>query len=165
MKYKEGFTLLEILIVVIIIGILASIALPQYRKAVAKAELAQIISAVKSIKYAQDRFYLTNSSYADSLDSLDINIDAPNTTCFTNRTIISCYNKNFSLWKRMDINYLECASKTEDENSALSYACKDFMQNYSKGAVQTLCPQCSSCVYLLNQTPCSKWSSTYPSNF
>ena len=41
MRNKKGFTLLELLVVVLIIGILASIALPQYTKAVEKAKLSE----------------------------------------------------------------------------------------------------------------------------
>ena len=157
---RKGFTLLELLVVVLIIGILAAIALPQYRKAVAKAELAQIISVTKALKQAQERFYLTNGTYADNINKLDISVENSNITCNTIGTYIYCRNKNFTLWKRLTTQYLECASKTDDENSALFYACKDFMQGNFKNSTPTLCSLCSSC-NLLNQIPCYKWDTNY----
>ena len=52
MKNKLGFTLIEMLVVVLIIGILAGIALPQYTRAVEKAKVAQ---ALITLKYMRDR--------------------------------------------------------------------------------------------------------------
>ncbi len=63
---------MELLVVVLIIGILAAIALPKYRKAVVKAEAKQLILNVKALAEAQQRFYLTNNRYADSFGELDI---------------------------------------------------------------------------------------------
>ena len=50
MKNIKGFTLLEMLVVVLIIGILASVALPQYTRAVNKAKFAQIDIIVDMFK-------------------------------------------------------------------------------------------------------------------
>ena len=50
MKNIKGFTLLEMLVVVLIIGILASVALPQYTRAVNKAKFAQIDIIVAMFK-------------------------------------------------------------------------------------------------------------------
>ena len=76
-KIKNGFTLLELLIVVLIIGILAGIAVPQYKKAVLKSRLASMFPYVKAVKDAQERYYLINGSYANTLTKLDVNLTCP----------------------------------------------------------------------------------------
>jgi type IV pilus assembly protein PilE len=73
-KTKKAFTLIELLVVILIIGILAAIALPQYKTAVAKANFLQIITVAKSLAEAQKRYYLANGTYTKNLDDLDIQI-------------------------------------------------------------------------------------------
>ena len=65
---KRGFTL----VVVLIIGILAAIALPQYQKAVGKARFATIKPLTEELRLAAQVYYLANGSYPTSLDDLDI---------------------------------------------------------------------------------------------
>lgn len=57
-----GFTLLEMLVVVLIIGILAGIALPQYEKSVKKAKLAQMDIAISTAK-KNVQLYLDANGY------------------------------------------------------------------------------------------------------
>ena len=71
---NKAFTLIEVLVVVLIIGILAAIAVPQYQVAVAKSRIAGYFPFVKSLIEAQEVYYLQNGQYVLDLNKLDISI-------------------------------------------------------------------------------------------
>ncbi len=77
MKNYKGFTLIEMLIVVLIIAILAAIALPQYRKATERSILTEAVTIVNQIAQANQRYYLATGNYTKvgDMEALDVHID------------------------------------------------------------------------------------------
>lgn len=72
---QRGVTLLELMIVVVIVGILASIAYPSYRQHVQRAKRTEAMSTLLQIATEQERYYLSNNTYADDLTDLGFAAD------------------------------------------------------------------------------------------
>lgn len=69
MKKMQGFTLIEIMIVVVIIGILASIAYPNYTEYVRRSNRAEGQAFLNDIAARQERFFAQNNRYVTANDN------------------------------------------------------------------------------------------------
>ena len=67
-----GFTLLEVLIVVLVIGILTAVAVPQYQKAVLKSRFSSLMPTTKAIRDGNEVYYMEHGEYAPAAKSLDV---------------------------------------------------------------------------------------------
>ena len=63
MKKENGFTLIELVIVIAIIGILASIAYPSYQDSMARSRRADAQGALQGLAQAMERHYTTTGTY------------------------------------------------------------------------------------------------------
>jgi type IV pilus assembly protein PilA len=69
-RRQAGFTLIELLVVTSIIGILASLAIPQYAAYRARSYDAKVAAAVRHVATGQEAFYTEAKSYTLELDDL-----------------------------------------------------------------------------------------------
>ncbi len=63
MKQETGFTMIELMIVVVIIGILASVALPAYQNYTIRAKAADAMSGLGNKRVSLEQFYQDNRTY------------------------------------------------------------------------------------------------------
>ena len=74
---QKGFTLIELMVVVAVIGVLSAIAIPQYQNYVARAQVAEGFSLVSSGKMAVAEYYNENGSFPK--DNATARLGAANT--------------------------------------------------------------------------------------
>jgi type IV pilus assembly protein PilE len=64
-KKSTGFTLIELMITVAIVGILASLAIPAYQDYVVRGKLAEAYSQLAALRLRMEQYYQDNRSYGD----------------------------------------------------------------------------------------------------
>ncbi len=77
---QSGFTLTELMIVVIIVGVLAAIGMPMYSDYSRAAKRADATQALTQMAQLQERFFTDNNSYAVNATQLGFASNTPTTT-------------------------------------------------------------------------------------
>ncbi len=136
-NYIAGFTLIELMIVVAIVGILAAIAYPSFQDQIRKSRRSDAMTALTTAAAMQERWYTEHSSYTSTIGNIGdtsspegyytISVVAQtidNATVCTSGTYVPCYKLTATATStqssdtRCDEFFLDSTGKKTAEDSA-----------------------------------------------
>lgn len=93
-RTHRGFTLIELMIVLAVVGIIAAIAIPSFAEQAAKSRRSEAVSALGSTQLAMERWRATHASYANptalpgypampTLDNYTVTVSGQTATAYT----------------------------------------------------------------------------------
>ena len=74
---RAGFSLVELAVIVVIIGVLAAFAVPRFRSSVERSKAAEAYNYLSAVQAAQERLHARQGTYAEDLSTLDIQLMIP----------------------------------------------------------------------------------------
>jgi prepilin-type N-terminal cleavage/methylation domain-containing protein len=76
-KTRKGFTLVELAVVIVIIGVLAAFGVPRFLKSVERSKAAEAFAYLAAVRSSQERYQAQNGIYASDITALDIKASTP----------------------------------------------------------------------------------------
>ena len=134
MHNRHGFTLMELLSVVVILGVLTAVAVPQYTKSVHRTEAANALISLKTVFDSAKRYHSSFDTWPTSFRGLDtkmlLNADSTNTSgayqySFPANEVLACKMSGTDSLYCLRAHYYSFGSGTPDV-----YTCESSLTKY-----------------------------------
>ena len=91
MRRRAGFTFVELMVVVLFLGILASMAVPRFREFKTRAYLATMQSDLGNLRIAQEEYWAQHAAYATDTAALGVRITANVNVAISSANLVGGY--------------------------------------------------------------------------
>lgn len=76
-QFRAGFTLVELAVVIVIVGVLAALSIPRFLRVVERTKAAEAFSFLATVRSAQERHHSLHGTFAGDLGQLDLTVATP----------------------------------------------------------------------------------------
>lgn len=131
MNKQLGFSLIEIMIVIAIIGVLTSVALPAYQNYVKKAEIGAALATLQSLKTNVEEYIASNGDFPNddaSTSSGELTLIGSSADAFRYGTLKSIQNDDNKTSGYLEISFGKEGSSLE--SSDIIYLIRDDSNNW-----------------------------------
>jgi type IV pilus assembly protein PilE len=150
-KNQAGFTLIELMIVVVIVGILASVAIPSYTSYITDARRQGAVQEMLKIASSQEQHFMDNKAYASSLVDLgyvagtvgmDVSgaiVGATDASAVYNFTISSTTNSTSGIIRAYTVSAIPKASQLDRDTECATLTLTEAGAKTAAGVTSNEC--------------------------
>lgn len=140
-RLQPGFSLFELLVAMVIVGILAAVALPSFNDSIRKGRRSDAVAHLSDVQQAQERYRSNNSEYAGSLDDLAVSVPA------TSHYTVSISNASAR-------GYTATATARSTSSQASDHDCVQMMVRQTDGNIEYLSVSAGGTAIAAANNPC-----------
>jgi prepilin-type N-terminal cleavage/methylation domain-containing protein len=128
-RTRKGFTLVELAVVIVIIGVLAAFGVPRFLQSVEKSKAAEAFNYLSAIQSAEERYLAQNGQYAAAVTDLDVNLPAPQYFSVASSITTANDNAGNPTWSLM---------LTRNANSSYAYTVNWTQSGFDTSSTSTI---------------------------
>lgn len=145
-RTRKGFTLVELAVVIVIIGVLAAFGVPRFLQSVEKSKASEAFNYLSAIQGSEERYLAQNGVYASSISDLDVNLPTPQYFTVPSSITVTPDSSGNPAWSLM---------LTRNANSSYAYTVNWTQLGFDTSSTSTITTYPQICPVTINSSSSS----------